>query len=115
MSSFPNGGNQWPWEKPARCRRIGVGGRIPPAARRVTPLPETNRRPLGPQGEQFADPPCSLTLDGVVYVDNGIHYNLVDPAPPGARPPNGLRGLPPWRAMPAAAVENDYFYEQAEK
>ena len=57
----------WRWEGD-RLRRISH------TVERDRPIPMP-----GPDGEdQWADPPQTLALDGLVFVDNGVHFNLVD-------------------------------------
>ena len=70
---------------------------------------------IGPAGEQFADPPRFLTLDGVVTIDNGIHYNLVDPRLPAAEAAERVTRLASMARNAGSRGENDYFYEQGRK
>lgn len=71
---------------------------------------------LGADGQpHFAEPPETLTLDGVVYVDNGIHYNLVDPRLPAAEAAERITRLAAMSRGSGSRGENDYFYEQGRK
>lgn len=71
---------------------------------------------VGPDGSaQRADPPRSLTVDGVVYIDNGIHYNLVDPRLPAAEAAERLTRLASMARGVSGKGDNDYFYEQGRK
>ena len=70
----------------------------------------------GPDGRaQRADPPRSLRIDGVVGIDNGIHYNLVDPRLPAAEAAERLTRLAAMSRRGGGAGENDYFYDQGRK
>jgi len=62
-----------------------------------------------------ADPPKALFVDGVVHIDNGVHYNLVDPRLPPAEAAERLTRLAAMARGAAHRGENDYFYEQARK
>ena len=72
-------------------------------------LPGVDGRP------QWAEPPRSLTVDGVVYVDNGLHYNLVDARLPPTEAAERITRLVALARGGASHGENDYFYEQGRK
>jgi hypothetical protein len=94
----------WRWDG-ARLRRISH------TAERDRPVPL-----LGPDGRQpAADPPQTLAIDGVVFVDNGVHFNLVDPRLPAAEAAERLTRLAAMARGGAGRGENDYFYEQGRK
>jgi hypothetical protein len=86
--------------------------------RRVSHTVERDRPvPLpGPDGrEQWADPPQALVLDGLIHVDNGIHFNLVDTRLPAGEAAERLTRLATMARGGAGRGENDYFYEQGRK
>ncbi len=94
----------WRWDGKRLCRVSHTAARNEHA-----PL-------LGPDGRpQFADPPHTLTIDGVVYVDNGIHYNLVDLRLPAAEAAERITRLAAMSRGSGSRGENDYFYEQGRK
>jgi len=62
-----------------------------------------------------ADPPGVLRVDGIVRVDNGVHYNLVDPRLPAAEVAERLTRLAAMSRNGAGNGENDYFYDQGRK
>jgi hypothetical protein len=64
---------------------------------------------------QRADPPQTLALDGLVFVDNGIHFNLVDPRLPAGEAAERLTRLASMARGTVGRGENDYFYEQGRK
>jgi hypothetical protein len=70
----------------------------------------------GPDGSpERADPPRSLTVEGLVRIDNGIHYNLVDRRLPAAEVAERLTRLAAMARGGGPRGENDYFYEQGRK
>jgi hypothetical protein len=73
------------------------------------PLPGADGKPYR------VDPPQALTIDGVVTIDNGVHYNLVDPRLPAAEAAERLTRLAAMARGGASRGENDYFYEQGRK
>jgi TraM recognition site of TraD and TraG len=71
---------------------------------------------LGADGAAvWAEPPRWLTIDGVVRIDNGIHYNLVDRRLPAAEAAERLTRLATMARGGGPRGENDYFYEQGRK
>ncbi len=106
---------------------VPVGGRRPrfvgwrwegERLRRVSHTVARDRQaPLaGPDGRpQLADPPQTLALDGVTFVDNGVHFNLVDPRLPAAEAAERLTRLATMARGSAGRGENDYFYDQGRK
>jgi hypothetical protein len=62
-----------------------------------------------------AVPPKTLVLDRVVYIDNGVHYNLVDPRLPAAEAAERLTRLAAMARGGSNRGENDYFYDQGRK
>ncbi len=94
----------WRWEGKRLCRVSHTVARNDHAH-----LPGLDGQP------QFADPPETLTIDGVVYVDNGIHYNLVDPRLPAAEAAERITRLAAMSRGTGSRGENDYFYEQGRK
>jgi hypothetical protein len=62
-----------------------------------------------------ASPPGFLTAEAVLYVDNQVHYNLVDARLPPAEAAERLTRLAALARGTAARGENDYFYEQGRK
>ncbi len=70
----------------------------------------------GPDGQpQCTEPPRTLTIDDVVYIDNGVHYNLVDPRLPAAEAAERLTRLAAMSRKGDNNGENDYFYDQGRK
>jgi hypothetical protein len=68
------------------------------------------------QGEYaLVDPPNELTIDGVGHIDNGIHYNLVDPRLPASEAAERVTRLAAMARNAGSRGENDYFYEQGRK
>jgi hypothetical protein len=94
----------WRWDG-ERLRRISHTEE----AGRPIPLPGGDGR------QQWADPPQTLAMDGLVFVDNGIHFNLVDPRLPPAEAAERLTRLAAMARGSAGRGENDYFYEQGRK
>lgn len=101
----------------SRPRFVGwrwAGGRllrVSHTAERDRPIPQP-----GPDGrEQWADPPQTLALDGLVHVDNGIHFNLVDERLPAGEAAERLTRLAAMARGGTSRGENDYFYEQGRK
>jgi len=76
---------------------------------RVAALPGPDGRPLG------AEPPLALTVDDVVYIDNGVHYNLVDPRLPAAEAAERITRLAAMSRKGEGSGDNDYFYDQGRK
>lgn len=66
-------------------------------------------------GNGWATPPGILTAETVLYVDNRVHYNLVDARLPPAEAAERLTRLATLARGTAARGENDYFYEQGRK
>lgn len=64
---------------------------------------------------QWAEPPMTLTAVGVETIDNGLHYNLVDPRLPAAEAAERLTRLAAMARGGENRGENDYFYEQGRK
>jgi len=94
----------WRWDG-GRLRRVSHTE----TRERVLPL-------LDPDGkEEFADPPMNLIVDGVVPIDNGIHYNLVDPRLPAAEAAERVTRFAAMARGSGGRGENDYFYEQGRK
>jgi hypothetical protein len=84
----------------------------------VSHTPERDRPAAlpGPDGgTEWADPPQTLALDGLEFVDNGIHFNLVDPGLPAGEAAERLTRLASMARGTAGHGENDYFYEQGRK
>lgn len=94
----------WRWEG-ARLRRVSHTV----SRGEHAPLNDAENRPI------YAEPPQALTVDGVVYVDNGIHYNLVDPLLPAAEAAERITRLATMSRGSGHRGENDYFYEQGRK
>ena len=61
------------------------------------------------------NPPKFLKIDGLVFVDNQVHYNLVDPRLPPAEAAERLTQLASMAKTHSNHGENDYFYEQGKK
>jgi len=94
----------WRWEERALCRVSHTDARSGLAL-----LP-------GAGGQtQWAEPPRALTVDDVVYIDNGVHYNLVDPRLPAAEAAERLTRLAAMSRRGENSGENDYFYDQGRK
>lgn len=94
----------WRWEGP-RLRRVSH-----------TVARDQQVASLDAEGRQiFAEAPLTLTVDGVLYVDNGIHYNLVDPLLPAAEAAERITRLASMSRGSGSRGENDYFYEQGRK
>jgi hypothetical protein len=66
-------------------------------------------------GLQWARPPKSLRVEGVVHIDNGVHYNLIDPRLPPAEAAERITRLAAMSRGGQGHGENDYFYEQGRK
>ena len=94
----------WRWEG-SRLRRVS---HTVARDQQVASL-DTEGRPI------FAEQPLTLTVDGVLYVDNGIHYNLVDPLLPAAEAAERITRLASMSRGSGSRGENDYFYEQGRK
>lgn len=70
----------------------------------------------GPAGQAlWADPPRILKFEDVLYVDNGVRYNLVDARLPAAEAAERLVKLAAMARGSAQKGENEYFYDQARK
>lgn len=70
----------------------------------------------GPGGGPLtAAPPRTLAPEAVLYVDNGIRYNLVDPRLPPSEAAERLTRLAAMVRGVGSRGENDYFYEQGRK
>ncbi len=107
--------------------RIEVGGREPRFIGwrwregelwRVSHTPARNRPAgrAGPDGQPWREPPPRwLAVEGISYVDNGVHYNLVDPRLPPAEAAERLTRLAGMVRGGGGRGENDYFYEQGRK
>lgn len=94
----------WRWEGP-RLRRVShTVARDQPVASL-----DAEGRPI------LSEAPLTLTVDGVLYVDNGIHYNLVDPLLPAAEAAERITRLASMSRGSGSRGENDYFYEQGRK
>jgi hypothetical protein len=94
----------WRWDGD-RLRRVSH------TLERDRPVPMS-----GPDGgAQTADPPQTLALDGLIFVDNGVHFNLVDPRLPAGEAAERLTRLATMARGGATRGENDYFYEQGRK
>lgn len=94
----------WRWR---RGRLI----RIARTRRRDEPEPAQ-----GPGGRPiWAEPPRELTAEAVEYVDNGVHYNLIDARIPPAEAAERLARLVAMARGASSRGENDYFYEQGRK
>jgi hypothetical protein len=63
----------------------------------------------------WADPPAALAAEEVAYVDNGVHFNLVDLRLPPSEAAERLTRLASMARGSANRGENDYFYEQGRK
>jgi hypothetical protein len=94
----------WRWAGDALVRVSRTEARDQPI-----PLPGADGKPYR------AVPPQTLTIDGVVYIDNGVHYNLVDPRLPAAEAAERLTRLAAMARGGSSRGENDYFYEQGRK
>ncbi|HZZ59000.1 MAG TPA: TraM recognition domain-containing protein, partial [Opitutaceae bacterium] len=67
-------------------------------------------------GKLLAPPPRALWVEAVEYIDNGVHYNLIDPRLPPAEVAERLTRIAALaRGGGAHRGENDYFYEQGRK
>jgi len=94
----------WRWEGRTLCRVSHTDAR-----RGLAVLP-------GPGGgPQWADPPEMLTVDDVVTIDNGVHFNLVDSRLPAAEAAERLTRLAAMARSGGTSGENDYFYDQGRK
>lgn len=60
-------------------------------------------------------PPKFLKMDGLFYIDNQVHYNIVDPYLPPAEVAERLTLLATMSKGRSKNSENDYFYDQARK
>ncbi|HVW22037.1 MAG TPA: TraM recognition domain-containing protein [Opitutaceae bacterium] len=76
---------------------------------------EARERPVWLPGRRAAAPPLRLAFEGVEYVDNGLHYNLVDPRLPAVEAAERLTRLAALARGGGPRGENDYFYEQGRK
>ena len=70
--------------------------------------------------DQYGDvissiPPKFLKMDGLTYIDNKVHYNIVDPYLPPAEVAERLTLLASMSKGRSRNSENDYFYDQARK
>ena len=86
--------------------------------RRVSHTPARNRPELILEEDGTpvrADPPRRLTAEGLVGIDNGIHFNLVDRRLPPAEAAERLTRLAAMARGGGPRGENDYFYEQGRK
>jgi len=71
---------------------------------------------IGADGRQeWAIPPKFLCVDGVTHIDNGVHYNLIDPRLPPAESAERITKLAAMSRGGQGRGENDYFYEQGRK
>ena len=71
---------------------------------------------LGADGQrQWEEPPRRLTVDALVHLDNGVHYNLVDARLPAAEAAERITRVAAMARGTASRGENDYFYDQARK
>jgi len=68
-----------------------------------------------PHDELPLDPPETLIAEAVEFIDNGVHYNLIDPALPAAEVAERLTRLAAMARASGARGENDYFYDQGRK
>ena len=66
-------------------------------------------------GEIWAEPPRWLTAEEVLFVDNQVHYNLVDARLPPAEAAERLTRLAVLARGAAPRGDNDYFYDQGRK
>ena len=70
----------------------------------------------GPGGRAiWADPPRTLVVDGVIAIDNGLHYNLIDANLPAAEAAERVTRLAAMARGGGEHGENSYFYEQGRK
>jgi len=65
--------------------------------------------------QEWAGPPKLLSLEGVSHIDNGVHYNLIDPRLPPAEAAERITKLLAMSRGGQGHGENDYFYEQGRK
>jgi len=71
---------------------------------------------IGSDGRQeWAEPPKFLRIDGIAHIDNGVHYNLIDPRLPPAEAAERISKLAAMSRGGQGHGENDYFYEQGRK
>lgn len=61
------------------------------------------------------EPPLRLRAEGLILIDNGVHYNLVDRRLPPAEAAERLTRLAAMARGGGPRGENDYFYEQGRK
>ncbi len=94
----------WRWRGSRLARVSHTTGRD-----RTEPLADGCGQPV------WADPPRELSVDGVTYVDNGLHYNLVDPRLPAAEAAERITRLVAMARGGSGHGENDYFYDQGRK
>jgi hypothetical protein len=105
--AVPLGGFQprfigWRWER-------GMLRRVSHTTDRGGPLPQK-----GPgRSLQWAEPPRTLRMEDVAYIDNGVHFNLVDPRLPAAEAAERLTRLAAMSRK--GGGDNDYFYDQGRK
>ena len=94
----------WRWSGERLVRVSHTSGRD-----RTEPL-------LDPSGQTISvKPPRFLSLDGVVSVDNGLHYNLVDPRLPPSEAAERLTRLAGMSRGGSGRGDNEYFYDQGRK
>ena len=107
--SVPLGASQprfigWRWRDRQLLRVSHTAARDEPARLR------------GPDGRlDWAQPRGTLTVDGVIHIDNGVHYNLVDARLPAAEAAERITRLAAMARGGERHGENDYFYEQGRK
>ncbi|MGD1031000.1 MAG: TraM recognition domain-containing protein [Opitutaceae bacterium] len=71
---------------------------------------------VGADGAQErTTPPRFLRVEGVTHIDNGVHYNLIDPRLPPAEAAERMTRLAAMSRGGQSHGENDYFYEQGRK
>ncbi|HEX3729924.1 MAG TPA: TraM recognition domain-containing protein [Opitutaceae bacterium] len=115
-------------EAALRGREIALGGRRPRfigwrwRERDLARVSHTaaRERPVwlagaGGDGPRTAGAPRRLVFEAVEHVDNGLHYNLVDPRLPAVEAAERLTRLAALARGGAARGENDYFYDQGRK
>jgi TraM recognition site of TraD and TraG len=63
----------------------------------------------------LAEAPKTLKINGLIFIDNQVHYNLVDPRLPPAEAAERLARLAVMAKAHTNKGDNDYFYEQGKK